>query len=127
LKNHKQISAFRPFIHHFWLSRYDYVTEKNLYKALKKRIKKEQASSFLDDLVKESKLYRQIHEPSFKKWKKEELDLRDSLTAMNLFRIKQQLPMVLTVMRHHDDDLLKPKNVKDISSPLIISILRLLQ
>lgn len=40
--------------------------------------------------------------------------MRDSLTAMNLFRIKQQLPMVLTVMRHHDDDLLKPKNVKDI-------------
>jgi uncharacterized protein with ParB-like and HNH nuclease domain len=102
------------FIHHFWLSRYDYVTEKNLYKALKKRIKKDHASGFLNDLVKESKLYRQIHEPAFKKWKKEELDLRDSLTAMNLFRIKQQLPMVLAVMRHHDDDLLKLKNVKDI-------------
>ena len=28
------------FIHHFWLSRYEYITEKNLYKALRKSIKK---------------------------------------------------------------------------------------
>jgi uncharacterized protein with ParB-like and HNH nuclease domain len=32
------------FIHHFWLSRYDYITEKKLYKALRKRIKKEDAA-----------------------------------------------------------------------------------
>src|SRR5207249_10342921 len=29
------------FLHHFWLSRHDYVTEKKLYKALRKQIKKE--------------------------------------------------------------------------------------
>ena len=52
------------FIHHFWLSRYEYITEKKLYKALRKRIKKETAASFLDDLVKESEIYRYIHEPT---------------------------------------------------------------
>jgi len=76
------------FIHHYWLSRYEYTTEKKLYKALKKQIKKEQAPGFLDDLVLESALYRTIHEPSYRKWKKEELAIRDSLAAMNLFRIK---------------------------------------
>jgi hypothetical protein len=45
------------------LSRYEYITEKKLYKALRKRIKKEDANSFLDDLVKESEIYRYIHEP----------------------------------------------------------------
>src|SRR5215510_4813336 len=106
------------FIHHHWLSRYDYTTEKKLYKVLKKRIRKEEAASFLSDLVKESKIYRQIHEPSFRKWEKQELDIRDSLSAMNLFRIKQQLPMVLSVMRHYEDGVLKLKHVKTILSAI---------
>lgn len=104
------------FIHHFWLSRYEYITEKKLYKALRKRIKKDDASTFLDDLVKEGKIYRQIYEPSYKKWNKDDLEIRDSLDAMNLFRIRQQLPFVLAVMRHYDDETLKPKHVKEILS-----------
>ena len=102
------------FIHHYWLSRYEYITEKKLYKALRKRITKEKAGAFLDDLVKESEIYRYIHEPSYKKWKKEEYGIRDSLTAMNIFRIKQQLPLVLSVMRHYADQSLKTKHVREI-------------
>jgi len=102
------------FIHHFWLSRYEYITEKKLYKALRKRIRKDEAALFLDDLVKESEIYRYIHEPSAKGWKKEELEIRDALRAMNLFRIKQQLPLVLSVMRHYEDGALKTKHVRAI-------------
>ena len=106
--------SISTFIHHYWLSRYEYTTEKKLYKALRKQIKKENAGSFLDDLVLESDLYRAIHEPSYRKWKKEELEIRDSLVAMNLFRIKQQLPMVLSVMRHLEDRTIKIKRVRDV-------------
>lgn len=102
------------FIHHYWLSRYEYTTEKKLYKALRKQIKKDNAPGFLDDLVLESGLYRSIHEPSYRKWKKEELEIRDSLAAMNLFRIKQQLSMVLAVMRHLEDEALKIKHVRNL-------------
>ena len=102
------------FIHHFWLSRYEYITEKKLYKALRKRIRKEEASSFLDDLVEESEIYRYIHEPSARAWKKDEFEVRDALRAMNLFRIKQQLPLVLSVMRHYEDKALKTKHVRSI-------------
>jgi uncharacterized protein with ParB-like and HNH nuclease domain len=102
------------FIHHLWLSRYEYITEKKLYKALRKSIKKEQAGAFLDDLVKESRIYRYIHEPSSRKWAKDERDIRDSLQAMNLFRIKQQLPLVLSVMRHYEDGDLKTRHVRSI-------------
>jgi len=80
------------FIHHFWLSRYEYITEKTLYKALRKQITKSTARAFLDDLLKESKIYRYIHEPSYRNWKKEEFEIRDALKAMNRFKIKQQLP-----------------------------------
>ncbi len=101
-----------------WLSRYEYTTEKKLYKALKKQIRKETAASFLEDLMLESELYRTIHEPSYRKWKKEEFEIRDSLVAMNLFRIKQQLPMVLFVMRHLQDEALKLRHVKSILSAI---------
>jgi hypothetical protein len=102
------------FIHHLWLSRYEYITEKKLYKALRKRIKKDEAGPFLDDLVNESAIYRYIHEPSFRKWKKDEFEIRDALGAMNLFRIKQQLPLVLSVMRQYEDGALKTKHVQAI-------------
>ncbi len=106
------------FIHHHWLSQYEYITEKKLFKALRKQIKKDNAKTFLDDLLKESKIYRQIHETSFRKWKKEEYGIRDSLAAMSLFRIRQQLPLVLSVMRHYDDHALKTKHVREILSAI---------
>jgi uncharacterized protein with ParB-like and HNH nuclease domain len=106
------------FLLHFWLSRYEYTTEKKLYKSLKARIKKDSASKFLDDLVKECEIYRYIHEPTYRKWKKEEFEIRNSLSAMNLFRIKQQLPMVLSVMRQYEDGLLKTKHVRSILSAI---------
>jgi uncharacterized protein with ParB-like and HNH nuclease domain len=102
------------FIHHFWLSRYEYITEKKLYKALRKRIKKDEAATFLDDLVKESEIYRYIYEPSSRAWKNDEFEIRDALCAMNLFRIKQQLPLVLSVMGHYEDGALKTKHVRAI-------------
>lgn len=102
------------FIHHFWLSRYEYITEKNLYKALRRRIRKEEAPTFLDDLVNESGIYRYIHEPASRVWKKEEFEIRDALRAMNLFRIKQQLPLVISVMRQYEDQALKTKHVRAI-------------
>jgi uncharacterized protein with ParB-like and HNH nuclease domain len=102
------------FIHHYWLSRYDYITEKKLYKALRKRITRQNAAAFLNDLAKESEIYRYIHEPSYRKWKKEEFEIRDSLRAMGLFRIKQQLPLVLSILRQYSDGTLKVKHVKSI-------------
>ncbi len=102
------------FIHHFWLSRYEYITEKKLYKALRKRIVKANAKAFLDDLVKDSEIYHWIHEPGSKSWEKEEVDVRDSLKAMNLFKIRQQLPLVLSVMRQFDDGEIKIKHVRAI-------------
>jgi uncharacterized protein with ParB-like and HNH nuclease domain len=106
------------FIHHHWLSRYEYLPEKKLFKALRKRINADNAAIFLDDLLTESKIYRQIHEISFRKWSKEEKGIRDSLSAMNLFKIRQQLPLVLSVMRHYDDRKLSIKVVRKVLSAI---------
>jgi hypothetical protein len=49
-----------------------------------------------------------------RKWNKDEFEIRDSLRAMNLFRIKQQLPLILSVMRLYEDYALKVKHVRAI-------------
>ncbi len=99
--------SISTFIHHLWLSQYDYVTEKKLYKILRKTIVKANAKAFLDDLVTESSLYRQLFEPSYRKWKKEEYEVRDSIAALNLFRIRQQVPMTLCLLRLYDEGSIK--------------------
>jgi len=89
------------FLLHFWLSRYQYVTEKKLFKVIRKEIRRNNAREFLDTLGREAKIYREMAEPSFRKWKKAEYGLRDSLEAMSLFGISQHIPFVLSVLREY--------------------------
>ncbi len=102
------------FLHHYWLSKYDYTTVKKLFKEIKKRIKKINAQSFLDELVNDAKIYRGIHETTFTNWNIEQHRIRDALDAYTIFRIKQQVPMILSVMRGYKADQLKKKEVERI-------------
>lgn len=96
--------SINSFLHHYWLSRYEYTTEKKLYKITKKSLRnKQDAEDYLDSLEGDSGHYRVIHEPSARKWRLEQQDLRDSLKALNLFRVKQQIPFVLSVLGEYQD------------------------
>jgi len=106
------------FLHHYWLSKYDYVTQKKLFKIIRRDVKKEDAKSFLDDLVQDSVTYREIHETGFRKWKNEERPIKEALDALAVFRVKQQVPVVLSIMRDYKAGLLKIKNVRDILSAI---------
>ena len=81
---------------------------------MKKTIKQNIAEEFLDTLVRESQHYRQLFEPSYKKWNKDDLEIRDGLAALNLFNVRQQIPMTLAVISNYGAGQLKSKNVKDI-------------
>lgn len=101
------------FLHHYWLSKYEYTTEKKLYRALKRTIKsKSEAAKFLNDFESDAVLYRQIHEPDTRKWKNEERVVRGSLAALMLFRVRQQLPFVLAVLREYCAGNLNLKNTR---------------
>jgi hypothetical protein len=101
------------FIHHFWLSRYDYLPSKNLFKTLRKKIYKDNAKQFLDDLVADSAIYRYIHEVDYRKWGNHERRIRDALTALQLFRVTQQVPCVLSLMRGYSQGKLKRNHLED--------------
>jgi len=101
------------FIHHFWLSRYDYRSTKTLFKTLKRKIMKSETKSFLDALVSDASLYRMIHEVTFGKWSKEELRVREALDALQLFRVQQQTPCVLSLMRAYKAKAIKKKHIEN--------------
>lgn len=101
------------FIHHFWLSRYDYLPAKNLFKELKRRIGQAESAQFLNDLVSDSGLYRSIHEIPYGRWSKNEQPLADSLTALQLFRVQQQTPCVLSLARAYKGGKIKKAHFED--------------
>jgi hypothetical protein len=100
------------FIHHAWLSRYDYVPEKRLFKLIKKRITKQRASGYLNTLKRESRLYREINEPGIRQWARDERGIKDSLEALSLFGIRQPMPLLLSLYRAYMDGKITRKQLE---------------
>jgi len=100
------------FIHHFWLSKYNYLPLKRLFKTLRKQIDKAQAKDFLGTLVENSQLYRTIHEPTYGKWSKQEARVEEALNAFLLFKIRQQTPCVLSLVRAYKQGYVPKKHLE---------------
>jgi hypothetical protein len=101
------------FLLHVWLSKYEYTTTKSLFKKVKTTIKPTKAKSFLDELLKDSETYSVISDPESKKWEKNEIALKESLRNLNFFRVTQQTPMVLAIMRDYSNQRLRYKFAKE--------------
>ena len=101
------------FLHHFWLSRYDYLPAKGLFRELKRKIGKNEARRLLDDLVSDSTIYRGIHDVPFGKWTKQERRIAQSLQAFQLFKVAQQTPCVLSLVRAFRTRRIKRKHLED--------------
>lgn len=100
------------FIHHFWLSKYDYLPAKGLFKELKRRIGKAECKQFLDALVSDSGHYRSLHDIPYGKWTKAEQRIADSLRALQLFRVQQQTPCVLSLVRAYRSGRITKKHLE---------------
>ena len=94
------------FLLYSWLSRYQYTSQKKLYKEIKKEIKKKDAAKYLDSLLEDSKLYRKLVEPSAFKWDNQIRSIKNSIIALNIFRVAQPLPMMLAILRELESDLI---------------------
>lgn len=103
------------FLYHHWLSRYEkYVPKKRLFKSIRRQVKSGNAKEYLDGLYKDAEIYATIIKPASVQWNRNDFPIRDSLNALNLFRVKQQIPMVLTVMREYKAGNLRFKQTRDI-------------
>ena len=100
------------FLHHSWLSRKPYTTEKKLFKEIKKAVDQKSAREFLDTLVSDANLYRLVLEPDSFKWGKTERVVADSIQALNVFRVVQPVPMMLSLVREYRNEGITLKQTK---------------
>ena len=84
-----------------------------MFKKFKKNISKAEAKIFLDNLVADSVTYKNIFDTDTKKWNKNELPLKKSLSILYGFNVTQQTPMVLSIMREYNAKRLKFKFAKE--------------
>lgn len=99
------------FLLHSWLSRRDYLAQADLGKTVRKSIRRYDAMDYLDGLVLDARLYREINEPDFRvTWRPEERPIRDAFRALQIFRVRQPLPWLLAVWRDYDAGSLKLKH-----------------
>jgi hypothetical protein len=88
------------FVLHWWLSQEDYVAERKLFPAVKKKVKtKSAAKTRLDSLARDASLYRAAIEPASRAWPIEEDQARQSLAALATFGVIQPAPLLLSLMR----------------------------
>lgn len=101
------------FLLHEWLSRYEHTTVKTLYKKFKQTIKNHEFKPFLDILENDSAIYKYIHDPESKRWEKNEIEIKKILLHLNSFRITQQMPFVLSLLREYLNGKLKYRQTVD--------------
>jgi len=97
------------FIHHYWLSKYEYITAKALFKSFKKQVKKANAKTELTSLLADASYYRSIYDVEFGAWTKQETEIAGALSALMLFRVRQQVPCVLSLVRAYRNKTIKKK------------------
>lgn len=90
------------FLYHYWLTMHDMVQRRDIFKKIKESVKnKISAKKLLDDLVAFSIIYRDIYDPTLHKWKNDELEIRNTLVAINRFRVRHPIPLIMTVLRKY--------------------------
>ena len=88
-----------PFLRHLWLSEYQFVRERDVYRDLRQKVKtKTVARQFVERLRKAADLYAALLNPEAPYWTDVPDDARDHLKALRLFRAAQFRPLALAVM-----------------------------
>ena len=105
------------FIHHFWASRHDSATLKNLFPKIKREITKPKAKDYLNYLISDSNIYRSIHEAGYG-WDRNESDVAKSLMAIQMFRLSQPTPAILSLIRSYKDKIIKYAKLRDTLSAI---------
>ena len=77
-----------------------------------KQIKKPQAERFLNDLVSDAGLWREVNEPEYRHWAIEQVEAEESLRFFRDFNIRQPMPLVLSLIREFEAEQISIKQFK---------------
>lgn len=82
------------FLRYYWNSKNKLVRKNDLFKVVKKNINsKDQAQSFLSEMLHFSEFYSALRDPNDARWNQSE---RDALEQLSMFNVRQPLAMLLS-------------------------------
>lgn len=104
------------FILHYWISEHSYTTDKKLFSEISEYVSRHNgnAASLLKTLNEVASIYCKLLDPNGTKWTKEEIEVKESLLALNLFKVRQQSAMILALLRVYENKKLSLKNLKTV-------------
>ncbi|MEZ7514493.1 DUF262 domain-containing protein [Flavobacterium frigidarium] len=100
---------FETFFRHFWLSKYNFITESKIYKNFKIESNKNSFNhyDFLKDLSEEAETYNKIANPLKTDWlDQNDLVVYNSLNALSLFQITQIRTFILALIKKRNERLI---------------------
>lgn len=103
------------FLYHYWLSKYGDVTQQKLFGEVKSHVNSaSKAHSLLYDLQENSDYYTSLISPENYPWTKEESEIKECFQAFQLFNVKQQNPMLLSLVRAYRNKKLSLRALRQI-------------
>ncbi len=118
LENARSPIPMKTFLHHYWLSKYPFTTEKDLFRSIKDQVTRENVKDVVTELRSDTELYRGISEPAkLNIWRRASQDIKDSLYCIsNVLNIQIANPLLLTALRLYNAKLLKDRHLREIFS-----------
>lgn len=106
----------KTFLHHYWLSKHPFTTERQLFKAIRTNVNAMNVKETLAELRSDSGLYRGIAEPAgLDLWTRATSDVKDSLHCISrILNIQIANPLLLTALRHFKARRLKDGQVREL-------------
>lgn len=110
LKSREDNINLSAFFRHYWISKYEFLTENKIYTSFQKHIEKDKSNytEFVNNLVKASLDYTKIVSPQINDWKQQETKIIfEHLNSLKIFKVAQPRPILMTVLSLYDKKLLK--------------------
>lgn len=119
-------SSISDYIRSWWLSKYNYIGEDQLYRSFKRELLDSNSSldsaSFLDDILKDVDFYCRAISPSIDDWPQpDQREIYDALKAFEIFNVSIPRPFVMSLLRKRRE---KPKAL---SQKKLIECLKILE
>lgn len=117
ISSREAVGSLETFVRHWWISKYSYVGEENIYKSFKKLWieNKIDAKEFIKELHSDAETYVKIAFPIQEDFKQqEEKSIYDALLAFKIFNITQQRPFLLSLFKARERRIIKLDDQKEI-------------
>ena len=117
ISSRESVGSLETFVRHWWIAKYSYVAEENIYKNFKKLWleKKIDAKFFIKELYSDAETYIKIASPIQEDFRQqEEKFIYNVLSAFKIFNITQQRPFLLSLFKAKSNRIIKFDKQKEI-------------